>query len=48
MLLRDFPGADKFIHEVDEAVSADCTKEVTDRLRQTLSLLRAVSNFSLR
>ena len=36
MLLRDFPGADKFIHEVDEAVSADCTKEVTDRLRQTL------------
>ena len=36
MLLRDFPGADKFIHEVDEAVSADCTKEVTDRLRNTL------------
>ena len=36
MLLRDFPGAERFIHEIDEAVSADCTKAVTDRLRNTL------------
>ena len=36
MLLRDFPGAENFIHAIDEAVSADCTKDVTDRLRNTL------------
>ena len=36
MLLRDFPGAARFIHEIDEAVSAEGTKAVTDRLRNTL------------
>jgi len=36
MLLRDFPGADRFIQELDEAVSAEGTKAVTDRLRNSL------------
>ncbi len=36
MLLREFPGADKFIENVDAAVCAPSAHELADRLRDTL------------
>jgi predicted metal-dependent enzyme (double-stranded beta helix superfamily) len=36
MLARDFPGADRFIHAIDDAVRAGSTPEITDKLRNAL------------
>ena len=36
MLSRDFPGADRFISAIDDAVRAGSTPEITDKLRNAL------------
>jgi 3-mercaptopropionate dioxygenase len=36
MLARDFPGADRFISAIDDAVRAGSTPEITDKLRNAL------------
>ncbi len=36
MLAREFPGSDKFVHCIDDAVRAGSTEAITDALRNTL------------